>query len=345
MKRILGILCIVVVLYAAVLDAEGGRTPRNHKNLGQRLALYGIITLGVGVLIVSGGIDLSIGSVCVLSSVAFGLMLKNGVPLGAAMLFVLLIAGLIGFLHGILITKLGLQPFIVTLCGLFLWRGAALWLALPDPMAPLRGEPTGGAGNVNLGEQAKDLSSAIDFSSGHFELEFLDGIPGLEWYRMVPWRLLLFFGIAAVMVVFLHYSVYGRYLYATGANEQAARYAGIPTDRYKILAYILCSAMAGIVGILEMLEHKSAAPSQSANLYELYAITGAVLGGCSLRGGEGTVVGMMLGAAVLPLLRNLVILQDFPPDLENFIVGLALLGGTIADELLRRRAARKGTHR
>lgn len=342
MKRIIGILCIVVALYAVVLTTDAGQTPGNHKNLAQRLALYGIITLGVGVLIISGGIDLSIGSVCALASVAFGLMLKSDMPLGAAIVAVLGITACIGLLHGVLITKLRLQPFIVTLCGLFLWRGVALWLALPDPLAPLRGEQTGGAGNVNLGEQAKDLEGAITFSSGHFQLDFLDGIPVLEWYQLVPWRLLVFFGLAALLVVFLHYSVYGRYLYATGANEQAARYAGIPTDRYKILAYILCSAMAGVVGILEMLEHKSAAPSQSANLYELYAITGAVLGGCSLRGGEGTVVGMMLGAAVLPLLRNLVILQDFPPDLENFIVGLALLGGTIADELLRRRAARKG---
>ena len=111
--------------------------------------------------------------------------------------------------------------------------------------------------------------------------------------------------IAGVLALLLHGSVYGRYLFAIGYNEQAARYAGIYTDRYKIFAYVLCSTLAGLGGILFLLNYRNASPSSAGNLLELYAITGAVLGGCSLRGGEGTIPGMLLGAAVLPLLRQI----------------------------------------
>ena len=97
------------------------------------------------------------------------------------------------------------------------------------------------------------------------------------------------------------HSIYGRYLYAIGSNEQAARYAGIPTDRYEILAYVICAGLAGLGGVLFLLDGRTAQPTTAGSYLELYAITGAVLGGCSLRGGEGTIAGMILGAAVLPL--------------------------------------------
>ncbi len=357
MKRIVGIFCIVLALYALVLTTRAGRTPLNHKNLSERLALYGVLTLGAGVVIVAGGIDLSIGSVVALAAISFGLMLKKEVPAGLAIAVVVAGSAAVGFCHGFLITRFRLQPFIVTLCGLFLWRGMAYWLALPDPMAPVRGllrllsfgalyadaaVTTGGAGNVSLAERASELTGLIAFAAGNFEVGFLDGVPVLGWFKWVPWRLFLFFGLVGLFAVLLHLSVYGRYLFATGANEQAARYAGISTDRYKVLSYVLCSVLAGMAGMLEQLEHRTASPSNTGQLYELYAITGAVLGGCSLRGGEGTVIGMVLGAAVLPLLRNLVNLMNFPTDLEYVIFGLALLGGTIADELLKRRAAARG---
>src|SRR5262249_27541563 len=155
----------------------------------------------------------------------------------------------------------------------------------------------------------------------------------------VPMTLWLLAGLAVVTAVLLHRSVYGRYLYAIGYNEQAARYAGITTDRYKIFAYVFCSFLAGLGGVLFLLDVGTATPSTAGSWYELYAITGAVLGGCSLRGGEGTVPGILLGTAVLPLLRNLCIFAGVPSDLEFTVIGVALLLGTISDELLKRRAA------
>ena len=152
--------------------------------------------------------------------------------------------------------------------------------------------------------------------------------------------------IVAVAVVLAAASctarVYGRYLFAIGANEQAARYAGIPTDRYKILAYVICSA-AGRAGRrpVRCSTAATANATHAGSLLELYAITGAVLGGCSLRGGEGTVPGMFLGAAVLPLLRQLCSFSGITNELEYAVIGLALLTGTVVDELLKRRAARR----
>jgi ribose transport system permease protein len=359
-RRIIGILVIVVVLYTLIQTSDpNARTLQNHQNLGLRLALYGVMTIGVGTLIISGGIDLSIGSVVALSAVSLALLLNNRVPDGLAVVLVLLIAAAIGVFHGLLVTRLRLQPFIVTLCGLFIYRGLAYWLALPNPQAPLQSlvkavtgghwfadtPPVGSAGNVGIGERSHELRGLIFLSNGYPSFPRLAEWPVIGYvFRVaaeVPMRLWLLFGVAAVAAVLLHFSVYGRYLYAIGSNEQAARYAGIATDRYKILAYVFCSLMAAVCGMMELLSIQTSSPSATGNWYELYAITGAVLGGCSLRGGEGTVIGMILGTAVLPLLRNLINFSKIPDDLQFLIIGIALLLGTITDELLKRKATKR----
>jgi ribose transport system permease protein len=343
-SRIFGILCIVLLLYALVLASDpAARTLGNHQNLMQRVALFGILTLGAGTLILAGGIDLSMGSVFCLAGVTLGLLLNHHFPAGLAVTLVLAGGAFIGLVHGLLITRLRLQPFIVTLCGLFIWRGMAYWLALPDPMAPLRGlarfltfgyafadAPVnpGSAGTVGIGSISKEIAALVYLSTGKL--------------HVTPVRLLLMVALFTLFGILLHRSVYGRYLFAVGANEQAARYAGIRADRSKVLAYVLCSMLGALAGMLQLLELKTVQPSNAGQFYELYAITGAVLGGCSLRGGEGTVLGMLLGTAVLPLLRNLINLSGLPDDLEFFVIGLALLAGTILDELLKRRAASRG---
>src|SRR5262249_26052271 len=138
-------------------------------------------------------------------------------------------------------------------------------------------------------------------------------------------ELLLMLIVAAFLAVVLHMSVYGRYWYAIGYNELAARYAGIATNRYKVLAYIICSSLAGLASVLMILESRTATPDNFGNLLELYAITGAVLGGCSLRGGEGSVAGMLLGAMVLPLLQQICTLSPhIGSDLEYTVIGAVL---------------------
>jgi ribose transport system permease protein len=362
MKRIVGILVLVLVLYALILaSGPRARTVENHQRIAERLALYGILTLGAGVLIISGGIDLSIGSVVGLAAVGLGLLLRKEVHAVVAVGAILAGGVLIGLLHGLLVTRLRLQPFIVTLCGLFIYRGLAQWLAMPDPMAPVRSLlrfltfgalfadaplQQASAGNVGIGEVSGRYPNLVFLSTGYPDFGRLAELPvvgRLFWVlSLIPVRLWLLAGVAAMLAVLMHKSVYGRYLYAIGANEQAARYAGVATGRYKVLAYVVCAVLACVGGMVQLLELKTASPSNAGQWYELYAITGAVLGGCSLRGGEGTVVGILLGTAVLPLLRNFINFSGIPDDLEFTVIGLALLLGTIADELLKRQAARRG---
>ncbi len=355
MRRVFGIFLLVLVLYGMIgLSNPAARTLVNHQRLSERLVWYGILTIGAGVLIISGGIDLSIGSVFCLSAVSFALLLSKGWASPLAIVVIVAGAALIGVLHGLLVTRLRLQPFIVTLCGLFIWRGIAYWLTLPDPLAPVRGlirfvsfgtlftnavTTTGSASNVGIGERSQELKGLIDLATGYPDWPAVAHIPVLGWVTSLPYRFWLLVLVAGLIGVLLHASVYGRYLYAVGANEQAARYAGVPTERYKILAYVICSVLAAVAGMLQLLELQTVSPSSGGSWYELYAITGAVLGGCSLRGGEGTVIGMLLGAAILPLLRNLCNFSGLPDDLEFTVIGVSLLLGTIADELLKRRAA------
>src|SRR5262245_58644234 len=320
MNRLLGVFLMVALLYGVLMASDANaRTWSNHQTIANRLGFYGVLTVGVGVLILSGGIDLSIGSVVGLGAVCFGLMLERGTSPWLAALVVLAGSVLIGLTHGLLVTKLKLQPFLVTLCGLFIYRGLARLLA---------------PGAVGLGVNIQNEDPAFRSQVTTFRT-LLVGEP-----LGVPEQLLLLGVVAMVLGLFLHGTVHGRYLFAIGANEDAARYAGIATDRYKILAYVICSGLAGLGGILEMLETRSTLATNAGQLLELYAITGAVLGGCSLRGGEGSIPGMFLGAAVLPLLRQLCSFLGGRSELDYVVIGFALLLGTVADELLQRRWAR-----
>jgi len=312
MKKLVGIALFLGILYAALLAADpNAGSAQNHFNLGRRVGLYGIISLGAGILIISGGIDLSIGSVVGLCATLLAMLLTDyrWSPL-PAMLAVLGVGLAVGLVNGLLVTKLRVQAFIVTLCGLFIYRGAARWIA---------------------GDQVKGLGN--QFEDWKYILYGNRDVLGL------PMFLVIFAVLAVVATVFLHFSVYGRYLYAIGSNEKAARYSGIATDRYKILAYVLCSVLAAFFGILLLMQENSAQPSSTGSFLELYAIAGAVLGGCSLRGGEGTVLGIVIGTSILWILPNLTNMWGIPSELEYVVIGVALLFGAILDELLRRRSA------
>jgi ribose transport system permease protein len=130
------------------------------------------------------------------------------------------------------------------------------------------------------------------------------------------------------------------YLRALGRNETAARYSGINTDASKLVAYVICATLAGMSGVLFILDVNSAQPSDFGNFYELYAIAAAVLGGCSLRGGEASISGVIIGAALMQVLRNAIVLLDIPTQLEFAIIGGVILLGVGAEEIVRRSARR-----
>jgi ribose transport system permease protein len=346
MTRIAGVILLLVVLYGLLFWADPKNATKwsNVKDVASQQAFFGVITLGVGVLMITGGIDLSIGSVVGFSAVLFGVLLRNGVMPYLAVGIVLVAGTGVGALHAGLITRLKLQPFLVTLCGLFVYRGAARMLS--------PGQPVGLQTILASTEKAgKESGSMADFDTLASQLATLRrGLVGksLDGELGFPMQVVVLAVIAIVLGFVLHRTVLGRYWCALGHSEQAARYAGIRTESNQFMVYVLCSLLASLGGILTLLDYGSATPETVGETWELYAITGAVLGGCSLRGGEGSAIGMVLGAAVLPLLKNLIsFVGSLPWVLRNFknidpvipaLIGMTLLIGTIADEFFRRRS-------
>jgi ribose transport system permease protein len=251
-------------------------------------------------------------------------MRNQRMPIPLALISVLAIAGGLGLLHGLLITRVGLQPFVVTLCGLLIYRGLSRWLVNDQPV---------GFGN----EYAQTLSP---LGSGKWPLFQWDNAGSPETFG-IPYPLFILIGVAIVAAIFLNLTVWGRYLLALGRNEEAARYSGINTARVTIIAYVICTMSAALGGMLFALDSNSVSPSSFGNFFELYAIAAAVLGGCSLRGGEGTVVGVIIGTAVMQILNNLILLMKISDELEFAIIGAVILIGVTADEIVRRIALRR----
>jgi len=237
-------------------------------------------------------------------------------PIPLALASVIGITLILGLIHGLLVTKLHLQSFVVTLCGLLFYRGISRWLVDDQTM---------GFGN----EYDHTLSP---LATGKLTLTDTFGIP-------IPFLILIAVAVAAA--IFLNRTIWGRYMLALGRNEDAAHYSGINTARMTCLAYVICTGLAGVGGILFALDANSVAPSSHGNFFELYAIAAAVLGGCSLRGGEGSILGVVIGAAVMRVLYNMITLLKISTTLEFAIIGLVILGGVIADELIKRFAARR----
>ena len=315
MKKSVGILgifglLVAIVLITAILEPSF-TTPYNIQNTIRWTSLFGIISIGAAFVIITGGIDLSVGSVVGLVGVLLPMLLvKLGWSIPLALIAVLVVSLAIGLLHGLLITKMRLQPFVVTLCGLLFYRGFARWLT---------GDQTQGFGN--------SFDGLRQIAIGRIPITDSFGIP-------MPFIVLIVLAILAG--TFLNYTVWGRYLLALGRNEEAARYSGINTERMIIVAYVIGALTAGIGGILFSLDVNSVQPAVHGNFYELYAIAAAVLGGCSLRGGEGTILGVIIGAAVMRVLYNAINILGIPTQLEFAIIGAVILLGVMADELVKR---------
>ena len=309
MRKELGIFLLLVVLCIVVaFQSPQFLSGANLQNMSRLIGTYGIFSIGVGIVIITGGIDLSVGSIFALLGILLSLFLMEWQwPASLAVAAILGIALSLGAAHGILVTRVRIQPFIVTLCGLLLYRGLARYIAM---------DSTKGFGNSEGFEWLRDFATANVFQ-----------VP-------MPFVLLIVIGFAMWLV--LHRSVYGRYLFAVGRNEEAARYSGINTRNVIAGAYIISAGLAGIAAILIAFYTNSISPSSHGNFYELYAIAAAVLGGCSLRGGEGSIIGIVIGTALLQVLRNLVNLLDIPGSLDFAVMGAVILIGVIADQFLNR---------
>src|SRR5262245_19157742 len=314
MKKEFGIFILLTVLCVVVAAINPNfLAVINLQNLARQIGAFGIFSIGLGLVIITGGIELSVGSMMGLLGVLLSMMLTQwGFPIGIALLAVIGVAMFLDLGHGLLITRLNMQPFIVTLCGLLFYRGVARFIS---------NDETKGFGTVG----------GLDF------LRFLaNGNP-----LGIPMPFVLLIVIAAIAWVVLHRSVYGRYLFATGRNPEAARYAGINTKGIITLTYVICGALTAVSGIIFAFYTNSVSPANHGNAYELYGIAAAVLGGCSLRGGEGSVVGILIGTALLQVLRNLVNLLGIPSSLDFAVMGAVILLGVMADQIFTERRNRR----
>lgn len=285
----------------------------NLQNTGRLIGIYGIMSIGMAFVIITGGIDLSIGSVIAFMGVLLSIMLfGHGISPIISVVAILAGASVLGWGHGALVTRVRMQPFVVTLCGLLLYRGLARYVT---------NDETKGFGDAKGFEWLREMSVGNSFGV----------IPN-------PIILMVIIGVIAYFV--LHKSIYGRYLFASGYNEESARYAGINSKSVITTAYIICGFTTGIATILFAFYTNSISPSSHGNFYELYAIAAAVLGGCSLRGGEGSIIGVVLGTTLLQVLRNLINLLGIPSSLEFAVMGVVIFIGVLLDTLLRSKKVR-----
>lgn len=303
-KKDLG-LAVLVLSVGAVVSAVNPRflSPVNLANTANLIGLFGLFSVAQAFVIVTAGIELSVGSVIALLGVIFvDLVVTWAMPWALAILVVIAIGGLIGLAHGWLITRLRLQPFVVTLCGLLIYRGVARFYT----------------------------------ADGTAGFSFGDSFPVLEWLVSgrtagVPHSIVAF-GIVTIVAWFvLHRTVFGRHLFAVGKNAEAARFAGIAVDRVIVTAYVICALLTALSAVYFAMYTRSIQPASHGNFYELYGIAAAVLGGFSLRGGEGSIVGVVLGVILLQVLQNLVNLLGIPSSLNFAVMGSVILIGVIAD--------------
>jgi len=314
MKKELGIsILLLVVCAATAIKNPAFLSVTNLTNLANIIGLFGIFSIGLGLIIITGGIDLSVGSMFALGGVLLAMALREwNWPWPVATVVVVLVPMTLGWVHGLLITRMKIQAFIVTLCGLLLYRGLARYIA---------NDATKGFGNAEGFEALRTMARGK-----------LLGFP-------MPFVVMLV--VAVIMWFVLHRSIYGRYLLAVGRNEDATRFSGINTRRLVASTYIVGGLLTGIASVLFAFYTNSISPSTHGNFYELYGIAAAVLGGCSLRGGEGSIVGIVIGTALLQVLQNLVNLLGIDSSLNFAVIGAVVLIGVLADQFFQSRSQKK----
>jgi ribose transport system permease protein len=297
----------------------------NVVNTTRQVSMLGILSIGIAFVIITGGIDLSIGSVVGLTGVIIARLSSTqtgglGYPLWLGVTLAVGAALVVGLLQGLLITRLRLQPFIVTLGGMLLIRGVSQTIV--------------DGGVISMGD-----SRLLNLASG--------GLLHIGRDPLIGWPLVIFGAVAALGAYVLHYTVLGRYIYAIGGNRDAARYSGINVNRVELMTYVISSGAAGIAGICYS-AYIGQMSQKVGESYELYAIAAAVLGGCSLRGGEGTIFGILIGASMMRVIDNGINmfqvqytdpdgirkLWRLNPNWNFIIVGAVILVAVILDQVV-----------
>ncbi|MDR7149379.1 ribose transport system permease protein [Hydrogenophaga palleronii] len=285
------------------------------------LQVTSIAYLGIGVtcVIITGGIDLSVGAILALAGVVAALAVKAGVPVPLAMLTGLLVGALCGLINGLCVTVLKLPPFIATLGMMLVARGVALQITDAKAIGGL-GESFAELGNGSLWR-------VVNIGA--------DGFPDVVFVG-IPYPVLLLVVLAVAVSILLNRATLGRHLYAVGSNMEAARLSGVNVQRVTLFAYVFSGLMAGLTGCVLMSRLVTAQPSEGL-MYELDAIAAAVIGGTSLSGGVGTISGTVIGAFVIGILRNGLNMAGVSAFTQQILIGLVILLAVWIDQMRHRK--------
>jgi ribose transport system permease protein len=285
------------------------------------LQVTSIAYLGIGVtcVIITGGIDLSVGAILALAGVVAALAVKAGVPVPLAMLAGLLVGALCGLINGLSVTVLKLPPFIATLGMMLVARGVALQITDAKAIGGL-GDSFAELGNGSLWR-------VVNIGA--------DGFPDVVFVG-IPYPVLLMVVLAVAVSILLNRSTLGRHLYAVGSNLEAARLSGVNVQRVTLFAYVFSGLMAGLTGCVLMSRLVTAQPSEGL-MYELDAIAAAVIGGTSLSGGVGTISGTVIGAFVIGILRNGLNMAGVSAFTQQILIGLVILLTVWIDQMRHRK--------
>lgn len=322
-----GALLAIVILAVAIELTTTGKPffhPSNIMTILNNSAAIGVIAGGMTLVILTAGIDLSVGSVMGLCAALTGYLVSfwgfspawgiaAGLGIGAA----------VGLLHGTLIARFGMPAFIVTLAGLSIWRGAAHlstgakatpqlpdafdWFGRLNPLAPVR-----------AAYQAGDLPAWLNWLGAFVDENWI------AYFRTFQMSMIIFIAFFILLALIVSNTIYGRYIFAIGSNEAGARQAGINTVRYKLLTYVLCSLSAAL-GALLLLGRAPYAKSDYGQTWELDAIAAVVIGGTSLFGGRGTIWGTFLGVILLKLINNGLTLAQLNTFWQMIVTGIIIL--------------------
>jgi ribose transport system permease protein len=311
-----GLLALVLVFS---LTSNAFFSVGNAMTVSLQVSTIVYLGLGATLVILTGGIDLSVGSVLALSGVTAGLLVKQGLPVAPAMAAGIVVGGLCGALNGLCVTRLHLPPFIATLGMMLVARGLALQLTDARAVSGL-GEAFGVLGNGAL-----------------WRIEEIDaqGFPNVI-FPGIPYPVLLMVALAVIVGLLLRRTLLGRHLHAVGSNAEAARLSGVHVGRVAMFAYTCSGALAGLCGCVLMSRLVTAQPNEGV-MYELDAIAAAVIGGTSLSGGVGSVSGTVIGAFVIGVLRNGLNMNGVSAFSQQIIIGLVILLTVWIDQLRNRR--------
>jgi len=303
-------LILVLVIFSSIPDVQSRfLRAANLKSVATQSVIVALGALGMTLIIISGGIDLSAASNIALSSVVTAYAINAGLPPLLAVILGMATGGLVGFINGSLITGLRLVPFIITLGMMGIARGVAKWMA----------------GNQKIDAPLTWVN------------ELLAKSPQPPWLLLAPgvWLMIL---LAVAMAVLLRYTVFGRHVFAIGSNEATARLCGVRTKRAKIIIYSLAGLFCGLSGVMEFSRLTVGDPTVAVGL-ELDIIAAVVIGGGSLSGGEGSILGSMIGVFIMSFLRNGCTMMGWPNYIQEIIIGVIIVAAVSLDQIRHRRSA------